>query len=234
MSVPSTSREAIRGSDAKIEWGPEPLVFPHCTKAEIDTSPIREAYDKVTAKANVLNKKARNYNIKTNLKIVLFVITCFALGIGITFAGFSLAGIAVSYIAPWSLKVIAATGITFTVFKKIIPIFSKPMNKTQNEFASKINSELKKTYKSKEIKEALDQRIDACVYINNSEFCQSHYSFTVSKVKFASFKTVEKRYVDIKIRKENKKREEIARKLKEQNSGWSRFLPSFLRKAVPS
>ena len=218
----------------KIEWwDPEPI-FPHCTKEDIYTSPIRDAYDEIPDKANVLNKKVRNYNIKTNLKIVLFVTTCFALGIGITFAGFSLAGIAVSYIAPWSLKLIAATGITFTVFKKIIPIFSKPMNKTQNEFASKMNSELKKMYKSKEIKEALDQEIWASVETNNSRFCQDYFSFTVSKVQFAPYRTVEKNYVDIKIRQENKKREKIARRQKEQNSGWSRFLPSFLRKEVSS
>ncbi|KKL59603.1 hypothetical protein LCGC14_2213660, partial [marine sediment metagenome] len=183
----------------KIEWWDPELIFPHCTKAEISRFPIIEAYGKITDEANKLNKKARNYNIKTNLKIALFVTTCFALGIGITFASFSLAGIAVSYIAPLSLKVIAAMGITFAVFKKITPIFSKPMNKTQNEFASKMNSKLKKMYKSKDIKEALDQRIDACVYINASEFCQSHYSFTVSKVQFAPYRTVEKNYVDIKI-----------------------------------
>ncbi len=226
MSASKTANPIRVLRPPKIDWPPAPLVFPHCTKEEIPRFPIIDAYSKITDKANKLNKIARNYNIKTNLKIVLFVTTCFALGIGITFAGFSLAGIAVSYIAPWSLKAIAVTGITFMVFKKIIPIFSKPMNKIQDEFASKMNSELKKMYKSKEIKEALDQEILSWVYTNDSEFCHDYFSFTVSKVKFAPFRTVEKNYVDIKIRQENKKREEIARKLKEQNSGWSRFLPS--------
>ncbi len=234
MSVSTTSNPSItRARTPEIEWDREPVI-PPCTKKEIDTFPIRKVYYEIIPKVNDLNRLARNYNIETILKIALLVTTCFALGMVVAFAGFSLAGLAIP-VAPWSFKAIAAMGIAFAGIKKIAYIFSRAMDKTQNEFLSKMNSELKKSYPSKAIKQALDQKIDASVYvINKSKFCRTNYSFTVSKVKFASYKTVEKIYVAIKIFQENKRREEIIKRQKEQDCGWSRLIPSFFRKAVSS
>ncbi|HEU64527.1 MAG: hypothetical protein KR126chlam4_01303 [Candidatus Anoxychlamydiales bacterium] len=188
----------------------------------VNTAPIRKAYDEINTKVNGLNGQVRNYNIKTAIKIALFMAGCFALGFGL---GYGVISIAMSAFPTVALGVKVVTsllisiGLCRVIGEKIEVMLNASMKKTQNEFLSKINIDFKR---------ACDKNSNE---INNSIFFYGRFdciqykeskSFIVQKIELAPFEEVKEMYIEI----------EKIRRQEEQNSGFSRFLPSFLRRDV--
>ncbi|NGX48921.1 MAG: hypothetical protein K940chlam5_00516 [Candidatus Anoxychlamydiales bacterium] len=190
----------------------------------IDTASLKKAYGELNTKVNDLNKQVRNHNIKTILKVYLCVASSMALGVGLIMLSVSLAGIATP-LTTFSLKAVSILSLDMLILYAVGSLIQRKLSdgarKTQNEFLSKINIDFKR---------ACDKNSNE---INNSIFFCGRFdwiqykeskSFKVQKIELAPFEEVKEMYIEI----QKVKRQE------EQNSGFSSFLSSFLRREEAS
>ena len=170
----------------------------------IARAPIKKAYDSVNTTIQDLNKQARNYNIKTILKVAFVITSCFALYAGVSFACYNMAGMVVP-VAFTSLKEIAisilAVGITTTGVLGLGVSFSRATVKARDEFLSKINEAFVKTAKETGamLRPLFGSRFnerERVNYVSVPCYKSSNY-IIVEPIKLDSYVDIEKRYLGI-------------------------------------